>query len=540
MQHVIAALCSAAALAGRPALVPAAAPRPVARVALGRARPLASAAVAAADLLAAAPHALELAGASSASASSEALAFADQGQNLAGIFFQASLLPYLAFLAFLNYDKNGTPPLVKFGFQFLLLFVLATIPTGIVSKSVYGVSLADADWLHGGAELLLTVTNLILVAGLRAANVGDVKPNPLVRNGALALFALLVGVGAAGIPVLGLQAHDPFLLGVGALPESALAASPLALHAEPANALSIPTWAIHSSSVIEWLVAMSAMWTWAEVSGNEKWKGFVWAMLPLHASGVAACTYHFFYNAPELKYLVTLQAGLTLAGNTALAIAAGRVAFSNGWKLSALNPLGGGGSEGAAEAEGGAALELRPAAQPSLTAEAILAAEVLLLSGAAAYFVKYGELALDLPFSPSVPASALVFALPPVAVAAQYAKRSGLLGGADGAAGEQGGMSLSMADVKKYGVSGTVAYVLTELAFWAVAFPVAATVFYNTAGHWPDFGENADRAAVLGFIFAGANAARLAVPLRLGAAIALAPWVDENIMARFKSDEASE
>ena len=37
-----------------------------------------------------------------------------------------------------------------------------------------------------------------------------------------------------------------------------------------------------------------------------------------------------------------------------------------------------------------------------------------------------------------------------------------------------------------------------------------------------------DRTAVLGFIFAGANLARLAVPLRLGAAFALVPWVDAN------------
>jgi hypothetical protein len=86
---------------------------------------------------------------------------------------------------------------------------------------------------------------------------------------------------------------------------------------------------------------------------------------------------------------------------------------------------------------------------------------------------------------------------------------------------------------KKYGVAGTVAYVLTELAFWAVAFPVASASYYETAGHWPDLINNAaDRTTVIGFIFAGANIARLAVPLRLGAALALAPWVDDNIVNR--------
>ena len=79
-------------------------------------------------------------------------AFADQGGNLAGKFFMGSLPPYVLFLYFLNYEKNNAPPLVRFGFAYLLLFVLATIPTGIISKTTWGVSLADADWLHGGAE----------------------------------------------------------------------------------------------------------------------------------------------------------------------------------------------------------------------------------------------------------------------------------------------------------------------------------------------------------------------------------------------------
>merc|ERR1711862_984770 len=93
--------------------------------------------------------------------------------------------------------------------------------------------------------------------------------------------------------------------------------------------------------------------------------------------------------------------------------------------------------------------------------------------------------------------------------------------------------SLSMDDIKKYGVAGTVSYVLTELAFWAVAFPVASTALYQTTGHWPDvINDNSDRASVLAFIFGAANIARLLVPLRLGAALALAPWVDENIINR--------
>jgi len=88
--------------------------------------------------------------------------------------------------------------------------------------------------------------------------------------------------------------------------------------------------------------------------------------------------------------------------------------------------------------------------------------------------------------------------------------------------------------IKKFGAAGTLAYILTELAFWVVAFPVAFTTYYQTFGHWPDFiNVPDDRTAVLGFIFAGANIARLAVPLRLGAAFALVPWVEENVVKKF-------
>ena len=94
---------------------------------------------------------------------SNLLSFSDQGQNLAGIFFQASLLPYLLFLYFLSFRANRINNIGNFGFQFILLFVLSTIPSGIISKLTYGTSLANVDWLHGGAELLLTVANVLIV-----------------------------------------------------------------------------------------------------------------------------------------------------------------------------------------------------------------------------------------------------------------------------------------------------------------------------------------------------------------------------------------
>ncbi len=35
---------------------------------------------------------------------------------------------------------------------------------------------------------------------------------------------------------------------------------------EPENALSVPTWAIHFSSVFEWIFAMKLVWDYSEVS----------------------------------------------------------------------------------------------------------------------------------------------------------------------------------------------------------------------------------------------------------------------------------
>ncbi|CAJ1371580.1 unnamed protein product [Effrenium voratum] len=100
--------------------------------------------------------------------------------------------------------------------------------------------------------------------------------------------------------------------------------------------------------------------------------------------------------------------------------------------------------------------------------------------------------------------------------------------------------NISMDDVKKYGAAGTLSYVITELLFWAIAFPTECIVYLNTAGHWPDFSKPEESAAVFGLVFAASNIARLLLPLRFGAALAMAPWVDENIMKKFFKQEAKQ
>ena len=89
-------------------------------------------------------------------------------ETLPSNLFAFSIVPYAGFLYHLTRSKQA-PPLMLFGFYFLLVFVAATIPAGIVAKREYGEALANVDFLHGGAELFLTVTNLLIVLGLRRA-----------------------------------------------------------------------------------------------------------------------------------------------------------------------------------------------------------------------------------------------------------------------------------------------------------------------------------------------------------------------------------
>jgi len=87
------------------------------------------------------------------------------------------------------------------------------------------------------------------------------------------------------------------------------------------HALSIPTWIIHVSSVIEWIVAIWLIWTYGEVSGNRTWYALSVAMLPALVSAMCACTWHYFDNPESLSWLVILQATMTVVGNLTLLVA---------------------------------------------------------------------------------------------------------------------------------------------------------------------------------------------------------------------------
>jgi hypothetical protein len=91
------------------------------------------------------------------------------------------------------------------------------------------------------------------------------------------------------------------------------------------HALSLATWWIHITSVLEWLLAILAVEAYGRRRAEPGWHGFALAMLPALVSAMAACTWHLFDNSEALRGLVVLQAGCTLLGNITLAAATWRL-----------------------------------------------------------------------------------------------------------------------------------------------------------------------------------------------------------------------
>lgn len=96
--------------------------------------------------------------------------------------FALSLFPYLGFLWFLTRSKQ-TPRLALIGFYTTLVFVAITIPAGIYAKVTYHDELANVDWLHGGAEVFLTLANILVVLGFRQAIQQKQAPVALHQEG---------------------------------------------------------------------------------------------------------------------------------------------------------------------------------------------------------------------------------------------------------------------------------------------------------------------------------------------------------------------
>jgi len=365
-------------------------------------------------------------------------------EQIAGPFFGASLFPYLAFLFFLNVPENETPKGVTVGFATCLLFVFLTIPAAIAAKIWYGVSLADSDWLHGSAESLLTVTNLVTVLAFRqglsykeqeqSGNTDVQIPesvlsyDPMVKLvGGLTFLAFLTALFPA---ISGATVHTPYLAGFMDISPSSLPWT--STHPEPENALTIACWIIHVTSLVEFLVAMGFCWRWADLSGNPKWKGLTWGLIPLHTSGITACTYHLFYNS--IAVLVPLQAALTCVGNVTAMVAAYRIAVSNGWSAPWVEELPSF-LNGWEEDVDTTMVETMEDSQSLVGFEDLgdaLAEDndytfiVKLFAGCAvaSYVVKYGEVWFDFPFQSELDVALAFIFIPTLLNAYKWKKRS--------------------------------------------------------------------------------------------------------------------
>ena len=298
--------------------------------------------------------------------------FLDQADNLAGPLFGGSLLPYLTFLYFVRYEGNGLSETAKNGFTLLLTFVFATIVTSVVAVKGFGTTLANVDWLHADAEQLLTLTNVVEVVGLKLtldSYIEGAPPKtpalPLIPS-ALATAAVTCAltfvasgrrlaservdcIGCLGhscvrdecsqvapLPstLLSSVAWETFLMGFGRwgslshqMPSRCPRGSCISLHCSSG-------WWLWGSSGGKWLafeihspmpLLTGVVWTRTDArasgsrvrsigiaSGNPKWQGLTWAMIPSHTSGICACVYHIFYNAPSVAYIVLVRSACLL------------------------------------------------------------------------------------------------------------------------------------------------------------------------------------------------------------------------------------
>jgi len=510
------------------------------------------------------------------------------GAKFAGIetkLFQAGLAPYLAYLYFLGRAETGTPRASLFGARFLLLFVIATIPAGIVAKTAYGDILANVDVLHGSSETLLSVSNFLFAFGfadalakksdaatnddaskrLSGGSTGTSTPEPpsesfeaLSAPVALLAFAAMAGLGSYGA---GQLIHSE--IGTRFLTET--------LHArvEPKNALSAQTWAVHVSSVAEWALAMRLVARYAKSGDTDtpgddlaSWRFLPVAMAPFLASGFAACTFHAFYNPPSINALVPLQALLTLLGNAGCAFAAFKV-YDEGLKKKERDDKRRDETDEtpafASATADAAPLTVSSSGKGGVAVSSVVASASFVVLGASlcvATPLVFGDFFFEPSYEKALPMIAaptllwVVFGVffarglddDDTMTSSDFGKKekkkrsseetlSSSLSSSEEPSepskeedkNEEDEEESGFARVKAFGAAGTASYVIVELAFWAAALPAAIAWYRVAEGSWLDLSIPADKAKLLGAGAVFINVVRFFVPFRLAAALALAP-----------------
>ena len=269
---------------------------------------------------------------------------------VASPLFALSVAPYVLFLKRVNDAPSATVEMRQ-AFATLLLFVLISIPAEAYTKSAYGEVLSNIDALHFLIQSAISLTNLRILLAFRRGNTqigeGLASTAPVATVGRPGVVVeAFAGVGLLATALL--LSLDERLLTIPDASPAALTTSVemfrtwaddfeastsafLGLPNPVADALSVPTWGVHIFSLVEWLLAMGLIWDYAECDrGDDKgWRMLTWGMLPLHASGICACTQHFFGNAASLDWLVAAQGAFTMMGNVGMCVAAGELAKGN-------------------------------------------------------------------------------------------------------------------------------------------------------------------------------------------------------------------
>ena len=305
--------------------------------------------------------------------------------------------------------------------------------------------------------------------------------------------------------------------------------------AEPPNALSAQTWAVHVSSVTEWAVAMRLVSEYAREDSrdafssqtddaNENWRFLSFAMTPFLASGLAAAR-STPLQRPVRRALVRCRRSSRSA--TRCAVAAFSV-YRNGVDMSGTRSE----NEKTFEEEEEETKENVRVDESGggMTLSSIVSfASFVVLSSTAC--VATPTLAGDFFFEPSYDKALTMIAAPTLVWAAfLFAKknendvfdsdRTKTVANENEETKKSG-----FAQVKEFGTAGVASYVLVELLFWAVALPAAIAWYRVAEGTWLDLDDPADKAKLLGAGAVFINGVRFFVPFRLAAALALAPVV---------------
>ena len=87
--------------------------------------------------------------------------------------------------------------------------------------------------------------------------------------------------------------------------------------------------------------------------------------------------------------------------------------------------------------------------------------------------------------------------------------------------------------IKNSGKAGLISYALTEGIFWLISIPIAFSFVTITTGTIPDVKTQEGITILGGYSVAFLTLARTIVPIRIAFALAITPWVDNNIISKF-------